>query len=45
MAELIETGKIVPVVEGPYPLSEVPEALKLFSEGHQKGRIVIAVQQ
>ena len=45
MAELIETGKIVPVVEGPYPLREVPEALKFFSEGRQKGRIVIAVRE
>ena len=43
MAELFETGKIVPVVEGPYPLSEVPEAIRLFSKGEQKGRIVITM--
>lgn len=43
MAELFETGKIVPIVEGPYPLSEVPEAIRLFSKAGQKGRIVITM--
>ncbi len=40
-----EGGKIVPAVEGPYSLSEVPEALRLFSRAEQKGRIVIAIRQ
>ena len=45
MAELFETGKIVPIVEGPYSLSEVPEAIRLFSKAEQKGRIVITIHE
>ena len=45
MAELFEGGKIVPAVEGPYSLSDVPEALRLFSRAEQKGRIVITMRQ
>jgi len=45
MAGLIESGRIDPVVDGPYPLGEVPAALKRFSQGRQKGRIVIAVRE
>lgn len=41
MADLLETGKIVPVVDGPYPLAEVPEAMRRFSNGQQRGRIAI----
>jgi NADPH:quinone reductase-like Zn-dependent oxidoreductase len=43
MAPLIEDGKIVPVIAGPYALDQAPEALKLFASGRQQGRIVITV--
>ena len=45
LKELLETGKIVPVIDRRYPLSEVPEALRYFGEGHAKGKIVITVAQ
>ena len=41
---LIEAGKLVPVIDSTYPLSEVPAALRYFGEGRHKGKIVIAVQ-
>ena len=41
--ELLEAGKVVPVVEKTYPLSETAEALRYFEEGHVKGKLVITV--
>ncbi|MGD2092484.1 MAG: NAD(P)-dependent alcohol dehydrogenase, partial [Candidatus Aminicenantes bacterium] len=41
MNELFEAGKIKPVIDGPYKLSEVPEAIRLFGEGNHKGKIII----
>ncbi len=45
MKELLESGKVKPVIDRSYPLSEVAEALRYFSEGHAKGKIVITVEQ
>ena len=39
--ELLETGKVVPVIDRRYPLSEVARALRRFGEGHVKGKVVI----
>ncbi|GIK42937.1 MAG: NADPH:quinone reductase [Chloroflexota bacterium] len=39
--ELIETGKVVPVIDRCYPLSEVAEALRYLGEGHARGKVVI----
>ncbi len=41
LAELLESGKITPVIDRTYPLSEVPEAIRYFEEGHARGKIVI----
>jgi NADPH:quinone reductase-like Zn-dependent oxidoreductase len=43
--ELLEAGKIVPVIDKCYSLSEVADALKYFGEGHAKGKVVITVDQ
>ena len=45
IAELCEAGKIVPVIDRLYPLSEVPEALRYVGEGRAKGKVVIVVEQ
>ncbi len=45
IVELIEAGKIVPVIDRRYPLSEVPEALRYFGEGHAKGKVVITLEE
>jgi NADPH:quinone reductase-like Zn-dependent oxidoreductase len=41
MAQLLETGKVKPVVEQTYPLGEVSAALRHLGEGHARGKIVI----
>jgi len=43
LKELLETGKVVPVIDRQYPLIEVPEALRYLEEGHARGKVVIAV--
>jgi NADPH:quinone reductase-like Zn-dependent oxidoreductase len=43
LVELFETGKVVPVIDRRYPLSEVPEALRYLEEGHALGKIVITM--
>ena len=44
MIELIESGKVVPVIDKRYPLSEVPKALRYLGEGHAKGKVVITMK-
>jgi NADPH:quinone reductase-like Zn-dependent oxidoreductase len=44
MKELLETGKVVPVIDRRYPLSEVAEALRYLEEGHARGKVVITVE-
>ncbi|GAG51893.1 unnamed protein product, partial [marine sediment metagenome] len=43
--ELLEAGKVVPVIDRRYPLSEVPEAIRYLEEGHAQGKIVITMAQ
>jgi NADPH:quinone reductase-like Zn-dependent oxidoreductase len=43
LAELFDSGKVVPVIDKWYPLSEVPEALRYLEEGHVLGKVVITV--
>ena len=45
LKELLETGKVVPVIDKRYSLSEVPDAFRYFGEGHAKGKVVITVAQ
>jgi NADPH:quinone reductase-like Zn-dependent oxidoreductase len=43
LKELIESGKVTPVIDRTYPLSEVPGAIRYLEEGHARGKVVIAV--
>jgi NADPH:quinone reductase-like Zn-dependent oxidoreductase len=43
--ELLEAGKVKPVIDRRYPLSEVPEAIRYLEEGHAQGKVVITVNQ
>lgn len=45
ITELCEAGKIVPVIDRRYPLSEVALALRYLGEGRAKGKVVITVEQ
>ncbi|HEY97466.1 MAG TPA: NAD(P)-dependent alcohol dehydrogenase [Dehalococcoidia bacterium] len=39
--ELLEAGKVVPVIDKLYPLSEVAEAIRYLEKGHAQGKVVI----
>ena len=43
LKELIEAGKVTPVIDRAYPLGEVAEAIRYWEEGHAQGKIVITV--
>jgi len=43
LRELLETGKVGPVIDRKFPLSEAPEALAYLGEGHARGKVVITV--
>jgi len=44
MKELIEAGKVKPVIDKRYQLSEVAEAIRYYAEGHSRGKVVITVE-
>jgi NADPH:quinone reductase-like Zn-dependent oxidoreductase len=43
LKELIEAGKITPVIDRTFPLSEVPEAMRFLESGQAQGKIVITL--
>jgi NADPH:quinone reductase-like Zn-dependent oxidoreductase len=43
--ELIEAGRVVPVIDRRYPLHQVADALRYYGEGHSRGKVVITVEQ
>jgi len=43
LKELIEAGKVTPVIGKTYPLSEVPDAIRYLEQGHARGKVVITV--
>ncbi len=44
MRELMATGKVTPVIDKCYRLSEVPEAIRYLEEGHARGKVVITLE-
>jgi NADPH:quinone reductase-like Zn-dependent oxidoreductase len=45
LRDLIQTGKVTPVIDRTYTLSQVPEAIRYLEEGHARGKVVITVGQ
>jgi NADPH:quinone reductase-like Zn-dependent oxidoreductase len=43
LRELIETGKVTPVIDRTYPLSETRQAIDHVGTGHARGKVVVAV--
>jgi NADPH:quinone reductase-like Zn-dependent oxidoreductase len=41
LKDLLEAGKVVPVIDRRYPLSDVVEALRYLEEGHARGKVII----
>ncbi len=44
MRDLMATGKVTPVIDKRYGLSEVPEAIRYLEQGHARGKVVITVE-
>jgi D-arabinose 1-dehydrogenase-like Zn-dependent alcohol dehydrogenase len=44
MRELMATGKVTPVIDKCYRLSEVPKAIQYLKEGHARGKVVITLE-
>lgn len=45
LKELLEAGKIAPVMDRCYPLEKAPDAMRYLEEGHAQGKIVISIEQ
>src|SRR5688572_14614022 len=43
MNELFEAGKLQPVIDGPYKLTDLPEAFRLFGAGDHRGKIIVTM--
>lgn len=44
LGDLIQAGKLTPVIDRRYPLSGVPEAIRYLEEGHARGKVIIAME-
>ena len=44
MGQLMEAGKVTPVIDRCYGLSEVPEAIRYLEQGHARGKVVITLE-
>ena len=42
VADLMESGKVTPVIDRRYGLGEVAEAMRYLEEGHARGKVVIS---
>jgi len=42
--ELIELGKIKPVIDRSYPLNKISEAFQYYEKGHSQGRVIITIK-
>jgi len=45
LTELIEAGKVTPVIDRTYPLCEAAAAIQYLKDGHARGKVVIAVRE
>jgi NADPH:quinone reductase-like Zn-dependent oxidoreductase len=44
LKDILEAGKVVPVIDRRYPLSDAAEALRYLEERHAQGKIVLTVE-
>ena len=44
LAGLMEAGKVTPVIDRTYKLSEAAEALRYLETGHARGKVVVTVE-
>jgi NADPH:quinone reductase-like Zn-dependent oxidoreductase len=41
LADLMQSGKVTPVIDRTYKLSELPQAIEYLEQGHARGKVVI----
>jgi NADPH:quinone reductase-like Zn-dependent oxidoreductase len=44
LGDLMQAGKVTPVIDRRYELSEVPAAIRYSEEGHARGKIIINLE-
>jgi NADPH:quinone reductase-like Zn-dependent oxidoreductase len=44
LRELLEAGKVKPVIDRTYPFHQIPDALRYIGEGHARGKVVITIK-
>lgn len=44
MSELMQSGKVTPVIDRSYSLSEVAEAIRYVEEGHARGKVIVSLE-
>jgi NADPH:quinone reductase-like Zn-dependent oxidoreductase len=45
LKDLIEAGKLTPVIDRTYPLMEAPQAIRYLEQGHARGKVVLTVSE
>ena len=43
LSELMQAGKVTPVIDRRYPLREVPEAIRYLETGRARGKVIINI--
>jgi NADPH:quinone reductase-like Zn-dependent oxidoreductase len=41
--DLMTDGKVTPVIDQPYSLSEVPAAIRYLEQGHARGKVIVTM--
>src|SRR5437660_3167192 len=44
LADMMQSGKVKPIIDRRYKLSEVPQAIRCLEEGHARGKVIISVE-
>jgi NADPH:quinone reductase-like Zn-dependent oxidoreductase len=44
LADLMQSGKVTPVIDRTYPLSQIAEAIRYLEQGHARGKVIITVE-
>jgi NADPH:quinone reductase-like Zn-dependent oxidoreductase len=45
LADLMQSGKVTPVIDRTYPLNQIADAIRYLEQGHARGKVVITVAQ
>lgn len=44
LVELMQAGKLTPVIDRRYPLNETPAAMRYLEQGHARGKVIVSVE-